>query len=182
MTRFFDSRYVNLEQRYVSTCVGAGSGGGGEARIIKAIRWGACLDIYMSSADSILCIFSDESTGSFIWLRRHIYMSYVNPLNAELNPISHLLVLLGDLTFMSPCIVSIFQIPIYVQQDATLHSLCISGNCSTCFVWYFHPSSGANTTVSTASGICHTVTAICRYRGRVGTGSNSSVMNGTLVI
>jgi hypothetical protein len=26
------------------------------------------------------------------------------------------------------------------------------------------------TTVSTASGICHTVTAICRYRERVGTG------------
>jgi hypothetical protein len=26
------------------------------------------------------------------------------------------------------------------------------------------------TTVSTVSGICHTVTAICRYRGRVGTG------------
>jgi hypothetical protein len=25
-------------------------------------------------------------------------------------------------------------------------------------------------TVSTASGICHTVTAICRYRGSVGTG------------
>ena len=25
-------------------------------------------------------------------------------------------------------------------------------------------------TVSTASGICHTVTAICSYRGRVGTG------------
>jgi hypothetical protein len=24
--------------------------------------------------------------------------------------------------------------------------------------------------VSTASGICHTVTAICRYHGRVGTG------------
>ena len=46
----------------------------------------------------------------------------------------------------------------------------LSGNCSTCFVWYLHPSSGAQTTVSTASGICHTVTAICRYRGRVGTG------------
>jgi hypothetical protein len=29
MTRFVASRYVNLEQRYVSTCVGAGSGGGG---------------------------------------------------------------------------------------------------------------------------------------------------------
>jgi len=51
-----------------------------------------------------------------------------------------------------------------------LHSLFISGNCSTCFGWYFYPSSEAHTTVSTASAICHTVTAICRYRGRVGTG------------
>jgi hypothetical protein len=33
----------------------------------------------------------------------------VNPLNAELNPVCHLLVLLGDLTFMGSCIVSIFQ-------------------------------------------------------------------------
>jgi hypothetical protein len=61
-------------------------------------------------------------------------------------------------------------IPIYIQQDATLHSLFISGNCSTCFGWYFHPSSEAHTTVSTASDVCHTVTAICHYRGRVGTG------------
>jgi hypothetical protein len=38
-----------------------------------------------------------------------------------------------------------------------------------CFGLYIHPSSGAHTTVSTASGICHTVTDICRYRGRVGT-------------
>jgi hypothetical protein len=43
----------------------------------------------------------------------------------------------------------------------TLHSLFISGNCSTCFGWYFHPSSGAHTTVSTACGISQTVTAIC---------------------
>jgi hypothetical protein len=56
------------------------------------------------------------------------------------------------------------SIPIHIQQDGTLHSLFISGNCSTCFVWYFHPSSGAHTTVSTASGISHTVTAICRYK------------------
>ena len=60
-------------------------------------------------------------------------------------------------------------IPIYIQQDANLHSLFISGNCCTCFGWYLHPSSGAHTTVSTASGICHTVTATCRYRGKVGT-------------
>jgi hypothetical protein len=75
-------------------------------------------------------------------------------------------------------------IPIYIQQDATLHSLVISGNRSTCFGWYFHPSSGAHTTVSTASGICHIVTAIRHYCGRVGTdlsvytqtGSNSSMI------
>ena len=46
----------------------------------------------------------------------------------------------------------------------------LSGNCSTCFGWYHHPSSRAQTTLSTALGICHTVAAICRYRGRVGTG------------
>ena len=46
----------------------------------------------------------------------------------------------------------------------------LSGNYSTCFGRYLHPSSGAQTTVSTASGVCSTVTAICRYHGRVGTG------------
>jgi hypothetical protein len=69
-------------------------------------------------------------------------------------------------------------IPIYIQQEETLHILFMSGNFSTCFGWYLHPSSGAHTTVSTSSGICHTVTAtcpyrvtaICRYRGRVRTG------------
>jgi hypothetical protein len=44
------------------------------------------------------------------------------------------------------------------------------GNYSTCFGWYHHPSSGEQTTVSTASGICYTIAAICRYHGRVGTG------------
>ena len=67
-------------------------------------------------------------------------------------------------------IVSPNSIIIYIQEDETLHSLFISGNCSTCFGWYFHPSSGAHTTVSTASSISHTVTVMCRYRGRVGTG------------
>ena len=57
-------------------------------------------------------------------------------------------------------------ISINIQQDATLHSLFISGNCSTCFGWYLHPSSGAHTTVSTASGTCQTRTATCHYSGR----------------
>jgi hypothetical protein len=30
---------------------------------------------------------------------------------------------------------NMWNIPIYVQQDATLYSLFISGNCSTCFGW-----------------------------------------------
>jgi hypothetical protein len=46
----------------------------------------------------------------------------------------------------------------------------LSGNCSTCFGWYHNPSAGVQITVSTASDICYTVTAICRYRGSVGTG------------
>jgi hypothetical protein len=49
---------------------------------------------------------------------------------------------------------------ITVQQDATMYSLFISVNCSTCFRWYLHPSSGADITVYTASGI--SVTAMDR--------------------
>jgi len=107
--------------------------------------------------------------GYQFWSFVLIYtLASFNPLNAELNPICHSLILLEVLTFMGPCTVK--YIPIYIQQDATLHSLFISGNCSIRFGWYFHPPSGAHTTVSTASGICHTATAICRYRGSVGTG------------
>ena len=51
---------------------------------------------------------------------------------------------------------------IYIQQDATLHSLFISENCSTCFGWYLHPSSGAHTTVSTASCWIY-IRILCRY-------------------
>ena len=61
------------------------------------------------------------------------------------------------------------NILIYIQQD-TLHSLFYLENAP-------HVSGGTTThrqkrkqQVSTASGICHTVTATCRYRGRVGTG------------
>jgi hypothetical protein len=53
----------------------------------------------------------------------------LNPLNAELNPICHLLVLLGDLMFMGPCIVSLFQYisnkmqryTIYVYLETAVH-------------------------------------------------------------
>src|SRR5215475_12547983 len=39
----------------------------------------------------------------------HLNADFINPLSAELNPICHFLILLGDLTFMGPCIISIFQ-------------------------------------------------------------------------
>jgi hypothetical protein len=69
---------------------------------------------------------------------------------------------------MGPCIVSIFQ---YISNKMQLYTVYLYLETAlTCFGWYFHPSSGEHTTVSTASGICHTVTAICRYRGRVGIG------------
>jgi hypothetical protein len=61
---------------------------------------------------------------------------YFNPLNTELNPICRLLILLGDLTFMGTCIVSIFQYisnklqrhTIYLHLQTALH---VSGGIST---------------------------------------------------
>jgi len=38
------------------------------------------------------------------------------------------------------------------QQDAHVTKFILSGNCSKCFWRYYHSSSGAQTTVSTASG------------------------------
>src|SRR5215475_5989758 len=56
----------------------------------------------------------------------------VNPLNAELNPICHLLILLGDLTFMGTCIVSISNktqcYTVYLYLETALH---VSGGIST---------------------------------------------------
>ena len=63
-----------------------------------------------------------------------------------------------------------------VQQDATIYSLFISANCSTCFGWYIHPSSGANVTVSTAPGISKTVTATCRERDLTGTAAPGQLL------
>jgi hypothetical protein len=49
----------------------------------------------------------------------------INPLNAELTPMCHLLILLGDLTFMGKCIVSISNkmqhYTVYLYLETTLH-------------------------------------------------------------
>jgi hypothetical protein len=52
----------------------------------------------------------------------------------------------------------LYDHPVYPTR-CNFTQFILSGNCSTCFGWYHHPSSGAQTTVSTASGICYTVTA-----------------------
>jgi hypothetical protein len=60
----------------------------------------------------------------------------INPLNAELNPICHSLILLGDLAFTGPCIVSIFlyisnkmqRYTVYLYLETALH---VSGGTST---------------------------------------------------
>ena len=73
---------------------------------------------------------------SFIYIQSFWRLLYlVNPLNAELNTICHSLILLGDLTFMGPCIVSIFQYlsnkmqryTIYLYLETALH---VSGGTS----------------------------------------------------
>jgi hypothetical protein len=56
----------------------------------------------------------------------------INPLNAELNPICHLLILLGDVTFIGKCIVSISnkmqRYTVYLYLETALH---VSGGTST---------------------------------------------------
>ena len=47
---------------------------------------------------------------------------------------------------------------ILIPTRCNVTQFILSGNCSICFGWYHHPSSRAQTTVSTVSGICHTVT------------------------
>jgi hypothetical protein len=76
--------------------------------------------------------------GPVVCRDKELSRNHINPLKAELNPICHLLVLLGDLTFMGPCIVSIFQYTcisnmmqcctVYLYLETALH---VSGGTST---------------------------------------------------
>jgi hypothetical protein len=71
-----------------------------------------------------------------------------NPLNAELNAICHLLVLLGDLTFMGPCIVSIFQYT------------CIANKMQR-YTVYLYLETALNVSGGTSPGTCR---AVSRYK------------------
>jgi hypothetical protein len=62
-------------------------------------------------------------------------------------------------------LVFIIQFPCCVMWLAYATHSTQHWNCSTCFGWYHHPLSGAQTTVSTASGIYHSFHAVwCGWR------------------
>jgi hypothetical protein len=78
---------------------------------------------------------------------------------------------MSELTFIVQGSAHRSNILIYIKQAATLHSLFyletalhVSGGTST------HHQEHKQLYASTASCICHIVTATCRYRGRDGTG------------
>jgi hypothetical protein len=84
-----------------------------------------------------------------------------NPLNAELNPICHLLILLGDLTSMGPCIVSIFQ---YISNKMQRYTVYLYLE-TTGVRHPQHTQTGSNSS-TIATDISNGVTnnRCCRYR------------------
>jgi anti-anti-sigma regulatory factor len=60
-------------------------------------------------------LLTQSSGANIIFLKQILVLKppgdidTLNPLNAELNSTCHLLILLGDLTFMGKCIVSILE-------------------------------------------------------------------------
>jgi len=62
-------------------------------------------------------------------------------------------------------LVFITQFPCCVMWLAYATHSTQHGNCSTCFGWYHHPLSEEQTTVSTVSGIYHTVSMPCDVVG-----------------
>ena len=60
---------------------------------------------------------------------------------------------------------------INIQQDAAINSLSV--NCSTCFVWFLYPSSGAQIIVFTASGTSQPLLLPVLNSSTIPTGSNN---------
>ena len=86
-------------------------------------------------SDTIFTACAKEEQQIYLTCKLNNYL-YINPLKAEFNPTYHLLILLGDLTFMGPCVVSIFQYvsnkmqryTVYLYLETALH---VSGGTST---------------------------------------------------
>jgi hypothetical protein len=128
------------------------------ARFPRSYEISGTLDIYMSKCAELLDMFCDCSRKTLIscWIECASSLQMVYEKFTQRS--------FSNKLFEFNVYGSVHHkyILIYTQQDAALHSLFISGNYSTCFERYFHPSSAAHTTVSTTSGICHTFTATCR--------------------
>jgi hypothetical protein len=87
-----------------------------------------------------------------------LYVDYIKPLNAELNPMCHLLILLGDLTFMDPCISNKMQrYTVYSYLETALR---VSGGTR-------HPqhtqTCSKPSTIGVDSSKCVTNTRCCKY-------------------
>jgi len=100
------------------------------ARTLEAEWWQACGETWVRGQRKMNQVLGAFGLLDFTMLRpflawhafwnlRTVY--FFNPLNAELNPICHSRILLGDLTFMGPCIVSIFQYIFNKMQRYTLY-------------------------------------------------------------
>jgi hypothetical protein len=92
------------------------------------------MGVFLSVTDILVKLVFINKVKSVPICKDKKLIGYIfNPLNAELNPICHLLVLLGDLTFMGPFNVSVFQYTyisnkmqlyrIYLYLETTLHAL-----------------------------------------------------------
>jgi hypothetical protein len=83
------------------------------------------------SKDSSKASSLHSAIQSFL-LQMRVSSPFLNPLNTELNPICHLLILLGDLTFMGTYIVIISnkmqRYTVYLYLETALH---VSGGIST---------------------------------------------------
>jgi hypothetical protein len=80
--------------------------------------------------------YTVESHIFIVWIVNCFFIFIFNPLNAKLNLICHLLILLGDLTFMGTRIVSIFRCISNKMQRYTVYlyletALPVSGGTST---------------------------------------------------
>jgi hypothetical protein len=105
---------------------------------VQITTFGANLDVEDANKNEMKTHTTPNLTPKYcIWFGFHsgvsrLPLTVINPLNAELNPICHLLILLGDLTFMGTCIVSISNemqgYTVYLYLETALH---VSGGTST---------------------------------------------------
>jgi hypothetical protein len=97
-------------------------------------------------------------SNEFDWHTNSLYKNGFSPVSPK--------PFLLDLTLTGPCVLRISQ---YISNKIQRNTVCLIWKLLYMFRAVPHLSSGAHVTLSTASGICHTVIATCHYRWRDGT-------------